>query len=140
MRLALTAVIVAAVGGARLVQLHRGQRADGVALGFLTEQLDRPLQTELRRRTDRDREPQIEVVVALVVLRDAGVAVDHGRGFIDPLRAHARGDEAGAITERARVEVRADLANHSFALELLGAFDDLFLRHVDQLTDDRERS
>src|SRR5207248_4128173 len=79
------AVAVVAVVVAALELLERRERADRVAVGLAAEDLDRLLEAELRRRRDGDREPEIEVVVALVILRDAGVRVDGLGGIVDAL-------------------------------------------------------
>src|ERR1700686_5510391 len=113
-----------------LVLPQSRQGANGVALRFLTEKLDGLLQAQPRRRRNGDREPQVEIVVSLVVRRHAGMGVDDRSRVVDPIGRYARRHEAGTVAERARVEVSAETANDAVALEPLGTFDDFLLRHV----------
>src|SRR6185503_10877562 len=92
-----------------------------------------------RLRRDEDREPEIEAVVAPVVLRHAGMGADDRRRFVDALGIHPRGDETGAIAERARVELWRKLLDHAVAAKALRALDDFLLGHVDRLSDERVR-
>ena len=58
-----------------------------------------------------DREPHVEVVVAQVVVRDAGVGVHDPRSAVRVLRVDLGGHEHRAVAEHARVEDRRDLAH-----------------------------
>ena len=68
-----------------------------------------------------DREPQVELVVAQVVVRDAGVCVDHLRGAVRVLGVDLGGDEHRGVAERARVEDRRDLADDALVEQALHA-------------------
>ena len=126
---------------AAVLELFEGRkRANDLALGFITENLDGSLQPELGVRRDRDGEPKIEVVVPPIVLGDPWIRVHGGCRLVHPFGVDARGHQAGAIAERAGIEQQGDLANHSVALEALGSFENLFFRHVDPLADHGERS
>src|SRR3954451_6084791 len=65
---------------------------------------------------------------------------DGVRAIVDAIGIDTRGDETGAIAEGVRIEVSGDLLDDAVALEPLGAFDDLLLRHVDHLPHDGKRS
>ena len=102
---------------ADLEEAQRRQRPDHVHLGQLAQQLDRPVEAELRRRRHAHREPDVELVLAPVVVRDAGVGVDHlGRG-VGPLGRGARGHQRGDVAQPARVEDRRDLADDALAAQ-----------------------
>src|SRR5205085_10701814 len=102
---------------------ERRQRANALALRSAAENVDRLLDAELRRRRDGNREPQVQIVIAAIVLRDARMRVDDVRRLLDVIVGHLRGHEARAIAESAHVEVRAELLDDPFALEPLGALD-----------------
>src|SRR5204863_7079056 len=99
--------------------LERRQRPDGLALRLFSEDLDGPLQAELRGRCDGDGEPQIEIVVPFVVLRYAGMGVDDRGRVVDLIVVDARGDQARSIAERARIELRREVMDQPLALEAL---------------------
>ena len=65
--------------------------------------------------------------------------VDRRGRFVDPFGIDFRRDEARSIAERARIELRGELAHEAVALQALDALDDFFLRHVDRLSDEGER-
>jgi hypothetical protein len=60
-------------------------------------------------RRHRDREPQVELVVALVVVRDTRVLVDEMRRFIETVGRDPHRDEHRTVPELARVEDRREL-------------------------------
>jgi hypothetical protein len=128
-----------AVRAGVLVQLERGQRAHDVAVGLAPEELDGRVDAEPGERRDEEREPEIEVVVAPVVLRDAGMRVDGGGRFVHANRIDAGSDEARPVPERSRVELCGKLTDDAFASQALGALDDFLLGHVQALSDERER-
>ena len=96
---------------ADLEQLERGELADGLGAGFFGERFERPVQSERRVGLGGDREPDVELVVAQVVVRDPGVRVDHVGGAPRVLGIDLGGDEHRRVAERARVEDRCDLAD-----------------------------
>ena len=65
--------------------------------------------------------------------------VDRRGRFVDPFGIDFRGDEARAVAEGARIELRGELADETVALQALDALDDFFFRHVDRLSDEGER-
>ncbi len=70
-----------------------------------------PVQAEPRVGLDGEREPHVEVVVAQVVVRDAGVGVDDLRGAPGVLGVDLGGDQHRGVAQRARVVDRRDLAD-----------------------------
>ena len=64
-----------------------------------------------RFRGDGDREPQVERVIALVVVADAGMLVHHLGGRLQPVGPDPHGNQAALIAQTARVEDPADLPN-----------------------------
>ena len=75
------------------------------------EHVERALEPEPRAGLGGDREPQVEVVVAQVVVRDAGVRVDDLGRAPGVLGVDPRGHQHRAVAEHARVEDRRDLAD-----------------------------
>src|SRR5207244_9714986 len=104
---------------AALEQFQRGQRTHDLAFGFVAEDLNGLFETELRVRRDGDREPQIEIIVAPVVLRYPRMRIDRLRGVINAIGIDLRRHETGTISERARIELRTELPNDSFSLQAL---------------------
>ena len=62
--------------------LRAGQRMIGV-----------DVLVERRRRRNRDRPPDVELVVASVVVRHAGMVADHSGDVVDAIGRGSRGDE-----------------------------------------------
>ena len=116
---------------ADLEEADRRQRADRLDLAELAEQLDRLLEADARVGRDGEREPQVEHVLALVVVRDARVrAEDVGRELLLALR-RARGHEARAVAQAARVEDPRDLPHDALAAQVADTLEDLVLGHPD---------
>ena len=67
------------------------------------------------------------------------MGVDRRRRLVDPVGIDARRHEAGAVAERARIELCAEVAHDAVAPEALGAFDDFFLGKIERLPDECER-
>ena len=84
------------------------------------EDVERALQAERRVLLDGDREPHVELVVAQVVVRDAGVRVDDLRRPPRVLGVDLRRDEHRPVAERARVEDRRDLADDPVVEQVAG--------------------
>src|SRR5205823_11431932 len=105
-------------------QLESRQSADDVAFRLFPEGLNRLLEPELRAGRNCDREPEIEIVVAPIILRDAGVRVDRNRGLLDVIGIDFRRHKTRSISEGVGVELRGELADCALALQALGALDD----------------
>ena len=86
-----------------------------------------PSRPSLRVGLDGDREPQVEVVVAQVVVRDARVRVDELRRAVRVRRIDLGRDEHRGVAERARVEDRRDLADDPLVEQVLDALEHLVL-------------
>jgi hypothetical protein len=109
---------------ADLEELERRELADRRRAGLLGEDVERALQAELGVLLDGDREPHVEVVVAQVVVADAGVRVDGLRGAPRVLGVDLGGDEHRAVAERPRVVDRRDLADDPVLEQQLHALED----------------
>src|ERR1700741_4368590 len=121
------------------VEFERRQRTNAVALRRAAEDLDGAVETELRLRRDEQREPQVEVNVAAIVRGDGRMRVDRRGRVIDALGIDARRHETALIAERARIELRGEMANEAVAPQSLGSFDDFFFREIERLPDECER-
>ena len=105
---------------ADLEQLQRRQLAHRLGAGSSRASTSSvPSRPSSRVGLGGDREPQVELVVAQVVVRDAGVGVDHLRGAVGVLGIDLGRHEHRGVAERARVEDRRDLADD--ALRRAGA-------------------
>src|SRR5205085_6069150 len=104
---------------ADLEELDGRQLADRLRAGQLRENVERSLQPQTRVGFYGDREPQVEVVVAQVVVGDARVRVDDLRGAVRVLRIDLRRYEHGLVAERARVEDGRDLADAPLVEDVL---------------------
>src|SRR5688572_6698473 len=119
--------------------LDRGQGPHDLGSGLFSEDGDGPLQSESGEWRHGDSEPEIEIVIAFVVLRHTWVSIDDTRSIIDAVRMNARRDKTRLVTESAKIEGRGDLTDQTFLLELVRPLDHLFFGHVDLLSDDCER-
>ena len=122
---------------ADLEELERRELADRGRAGELLHEVERALQAELGVALDGEREPHVELVVAQVVVADAGVRVDDLRRAPGVLGIDLRGDEHRAVAERARVEDRRDLADDPLVEQALDALEDLVLGDPGELGDGR---
>ena len=104
-----------------LEQLERRQHAHRLGAGLLGQDVERALQPELRVGLGGDREPQVELVVAQVVVRHARVRVDDLRGPVRVVGVDLGRDQHRLVAERARVEDRRDLADDAVVDQLLHA-------------------
>ena len=116
-----------------------GQLADRLGARQALKDLERAVEPQLRVGLGGDREPEVELVVAQVVVRDAGVRVDDLRRPVRVLRVDLRRDEHRAVPERARVEDRRDLADDALVDQVLNPSQHLVLGHLGQLGDSRIR-
>ncbi len=116
-----------------LEQLERGQLAHRLGAGLGRERLQRALQPQRRVGLGGDREPQVELVVAQVVVGYAGVGVDDLCGAVGILRIDLGRDQHRGVAERARVEDRRDLADDALVKQVLHARHHLALLHPGEL-------
>src|SRR5918995_3997760 len=88
---------------------------------------------------DGHRVPEVELVVAFVVVGDAGMGVDGLGALVELIGRDPGGDQARLVAEYARVEDRADLAYHATPLERLDTPDDLVASDPEFAPDGLER-
>ena len=120
---------------ADLEELERRQLTDRLGAGLSFQDLQRAVEAERRVRLGRDREPHVELVVAQVVVRDAGVRVDDLGRAPRVLGVDLGGDEHRLVAERARVEDRRDLADDALLDQLAHAREDRLLLDAEQRGD-----
>jgi hypothetical protein len=125
---------------ADLEQAQRRELADRLRAGPLGDDVERSVQAQARVGLDRDREPEVEVVVAQVVVRDARVRVDELGGTVRVGGIDLRGDQHRGVAERARVEDRRDLADDPLVEQPADALQDLVLGQPSEPRDGRERA
>ena len=106
------------------VDLEQGQGrqlAHRLGAGLAHQHLERALEAQLGVGRGGDREPEVEVVGAQVVVGDAGVRVDDLRGALRVLGVDLGRDQHRLVAERAGVEDRRDLADDPLVEQALGA-------------------
>ena len=113
-------------------------RIDSAPVSAL-EHLERALEAELGVGRGRDREPEVELVGAQVVVRDAGVRVDDLRRAVRVLGVDLRRDQHRVVAERAGVEDRRDLADDPLVDQALRAGHQLVELEVGLGGERRER-
>ena len=118
-----------------LEQLQGGQLPDRLGSGELAEHLEGLLKPEWRIRLGGDREPDVELVVAQVVVAHAGVGVDHVGGAPRVVGVNLGGDEHRGVAECARVEDRRDLTDDPLVDQASNATQDLVLADAGLLGD-----
>ena len=94
-------------------------RIDSAPVSSL-EHLERALEAELGVGRGGDREPEVELVGAQVVVGDAGMGVDDLGRPVRVLGVDLGGDEHRGVAERAGVEDRRDLADDPAVEQALG--------------------
>lgn len=106
----------------RHVQLHSdlenpqgGQQPDGLRAAAAVE--CRGMSRQVRARGDAQRKPEVEGVVARVVVRNAGMLVERLRGRSLFLWGHFAGHQAGLVAQRAGIEDRGKLPHDPAVLE-----------------------
>src|SRR5919107_19462 len=122
-----------------LEQLQGGQDAGLLRAANVVQHVHRALQPQTGVRRDGDRVPEVELVVALVVVGDTGVGVDRLRALVQLAGRDGGRDQARLVAQDARVEDRADLAYHPPPLERLYAPDHLIPRYTKLAPDGLER-
>ena len=122
-----------------LEQGQGGELADRLGAGLGPQHLQGALEPQLGVRGRGDREPEVELVRAEVVVGDAGVGVDDPRGALGVLRVDLGGDQHRRIAERPGVEDRRDLADDPLVEQPLGARLNLVHRQLRLAGDGRER-
>jgi len=100
----------------------------------------RALQAQLGVLLHRDREPHVELVVAQVVVRHAGVRVDDLGRPPRVLGVDPGGDEHRLVAQGARVVDRRDLADDAPVEQLLDAGEHGLLGHAELAGDRRVRA
>jgi hypothetical protein len=118
-----------------LEEAQRRQLAHRLGAGELLEHVERALEAQLRPRLGGDREPQVEVVVAQVVVRYARMRVHDLRRAPGMLRVDPRRHQHRLVAEHARVEDRGDLADDAFVQEAPGAHQHLVLAELGEAGD-----
>ncbi len=102
-----------------LEELERGQLSHRLGAGLGGERLQGPVQPETGVGLGGNREPQVELMVAQIVVRDPGVSVDHLRCAMRVLGVNLGGDQHRGEAESARVEDRGDLADDALVEQVL---------------------
>src|SRR5215208_382855 len=122
-----------------LEELQGGQNAGLLGAAYVVQHVDGAFESQAGVGRDGDGIPEVELVVALVVVGDAGVGV-YGLGALVEFVVRDRGgDQARLVPEDARGEDRADLADHTPPLERLYPADDLVARDPHLAPDGLER-
>ena len=101
---------------ADLVELERRKLARDVRARLAVQHVD--VLVERLAGRHGDRVPEVVVVVALVVVADAGMLADDRGGVVDAIGVDLGGDECRRVPERPRVEDRRQLAQHAEVLDL----------------------
>ena len=96
---------------ADLEQLERRKLPDRLGALEVLEHVERALQAQTRLLLDGDREPQVELVIAQVVVGHPGMLVDHLRRAVGMLGIHLGGHQHRGVAEGPRVVDRGDLAD-----------------------------
>ncbi len=112
---------------ADLEQLQRGQLTDRFGAGQLGQDLKRALQAQRRIGLRGDGEPDVELVVAQVIVRHPGVGVDHVGRPPRVLRIDLGRDQHRGVAQGAGVEDRSDLADDPLVEQALDPGQDLLL-------------
>ncbi len=120
---------------ADLEQPQGRELADGLRAGQALQHLERALEPQLRAGLRGDREPDVEVVVAQVVVRHARMRVDDLAGAPRVLGVDLRRHEHRLVAEHARVEDRRDLADDALVEQPRRAAQHLVLGQLGQARD-----
>ena len=108
-----------------LEQAQGGQLPDRLRSREPLKDLERALEPEFRVGRGRDREPEVELVRAQVVVRDAGMRVDDLRRAVRVLGVHLRRDQHRGVAKRAGVEDGRDLPDDPLVEQPGGALHQL---------------
>src|SRR5918992_1733935 len=124
---------------AYLEELERGQDPGLLGAAYAVQHVHGALEPQARVGGHRHRVPEVELVVALVVVGDAGMGV-YGFGALGELVGWDLGGyQARLIAEDTGVEDGADLAYHVRPLERLYPADHLVARDSHLASDRHER-
>ncbi len=118
---------------ADLEQAERGHRPRRLRPGQFVQPLDDG--TEVVPGWHRDGEPHVEVVVAPVVVRDAGVRVDDGSGMVQTVGRDAHRHQCRGVSERLRVIDGADLPDDTRCPSFTQPVESFLLRDAEARTD-----
>ena len=119
-------------------EFEGGQHAGRLGPGVSVKYVERFLEPEFAVRRDGQGVPEVEGVVAEVVVGDAGVGVDDLDGVVEVTWINFGGDEGGLVAEGFGVEDGGDLADDAVLLEGFGAREDFGFGEVELLGDLRE--
>src|ERR671911_1231931 len=122
-----------------LEELQGGQDAGLLGAAYVVQHVHSAFEPQAGVGRDGDGVPEVELVVALVVVGDAGVGVYGLGALVEPVVRDPGGDQARLVAEDARVEDSADLAYHPPPLERLYTPDDLVTRDSQLAPDGLER-
>src|ERR671911_2709042 len=122
-----------------LEELQGGQDAGLLGAAYVVQHVHSAFEPQAGVGRDGDGVPEVELVVALVVVGDAGVGVYGLGALVEPVVRDPGGDQARLVAEDARVEDSADLAYHPPSLERLYTPDDLVARDPQLASDSLER-
>src|SRR5918994_283589 len=122
-----------------LEELQGGQNAGLLGAAYVVQNVDGAFESQAGVGRDGDGIPEVELVVALVIVGDAGVGAYGLGAFAQPVVRDPGGDQARLVAEDARVEDSADLAYHPPPLERLYTPDDLVTRDSQLAPDGLER-
>src|SRR5215204_281822 len=104
---------------ADLEELERGQDPGLLGAAYAVEDVHGAFESQPGIGGHRHRVPEVERIVSLVVVGDAGVGVYRFGTLGEPFGWYLRGHEARLVAEDAGVEDRADLADHPSSFQRL---------------------
>ena len=116
---------------ADLEEAERRQHARGFGPRHLVQSVNRPGQIASGRHGDR--EPQVELVVPLIIVAHAGMLVHHAGRRLQSVGPDPHRDQAALIAQTARVEDPADLPDQLLPLVHGDARDDLRLAEAQRM-------
>src|SRR5215210_2523488 len=122
-----------------LEELQGGQDTGLLGTANVVQHVDGALEAQAGVGRDGHRVPEVELVVAFVVVGDAGVGVYGLGALVEVVGRDSGGDQARLVAEDARIEDRADLAYYASPLERLNTPDDLVARDPKVAPDGLER-
>ncbi len=137
--------LVGDVGALLQVQLHanfehtqrgKGTRPSGSRhVGQLGH-----LRLQVGAGRQRQREPQVERVISLVVVADCGKLRYPASRLVDVLFGDVHGDQGAGVAQAPAVEDGANLADDADLLQTPGPRQDILLANAELFADDDERT